>query len=81
MSSRNSIRTLLESEWFEYEWFERSEPRSNIYRQKLCRVLKRVNEVSSFGSEVTEYIGDNKLKLASKILEKLSSIAEKRFCN
>jgi hypothetical protein len=44
-------------------------------------VLKRVNEVSSFGSEVTEYIGDNKLKLASKILEKLSSIAEKRFCN
>jgi hypothetical protein len=81
MSRRNSTRTLLESEWYEYEWYERIESRSNIYRQKLCTVLERVNEVSSFSSEVAEYIGDNKVKLASKILEKLSSIAVQRFCN
>jgi hypothetical protein len=44
-------------------------------------VLKGVNEGSSIGSEVAEYIGGNKMKLTFKILEKLSSIAEKRLCN
>ena len=78
MSRRNSTRILPASEWYEYEWFESSR---NIYRQILCRVLKGVNEGSSIGSEVAEYIGGNKMKLTFKILEKLSSIAEKRLCN